>query len=309
MNKSPLWPEGKHFAFTVFDDTDRSTIENVPRVYGLLQDLGLQTTKSVWLAHSNGTAHAPGTTCADPVYRRWVLGLQAAGFEIGYHNASYASSTREQTIAALEDFRNVFGAYPKCMANHWGCAEAIYWRHYRLSGWRSLLYKAVQPRSDGESRGHIEGDHYFWGDHCKEKIKYVRNFVFAQTDTLRACPYMPYHDPARPYVRYWYAASDGGQVNSFNRRLGEENQDRLEEEGGACIMYTHFANGFQEGDHVHGRFAELIRRMSRKNGWFVPVSTLLDYLLEQRPNPTITSAQRGRLERSWLREKLLVGTT
>ena len=33
-------------------------------------------------------------------------------------------------------------------------------------------------------------------------------------------------------------------VNIFNKCLSNKNQDRLENEGGACIMYTHFADGF-----------------------------------------------------------------
>ena len=55
---------------------------------------------------------------------------------------------------------------------------------------------------------------------------------------------MPYHDPDRPYVNAWFAASEGADVTAFNRCLSEEHQDRLEAEGGACIMYTHFASGF-----------------------------------------------------------------
>ena len=35
-----LWPDGKRFAFTVFDDTDRATLDNVREVYALLADLG-----------------------------------------------------------------------------------------------------------------------------------------------------------------------------------------------------------------------------------------------------------------------------
>ena len=42
------WPEGKAFAFTVFDDTDACTVENTKPVYDFLRDCGLRTTKSVW---------------------------------------------------------------------------------------------------------------------------------------------------------------------------------------------------------------------------------------------------------------------
>ena len=44
----------------------------------------------------------------------------------------------------------------------------------------------------------VEGSPLFWGDKCRDHIKYVRNFVFDDINTLAACPHMPYHDRARP---------------------------------------------------------------------------------------------------------------
>jgi len=55
---------------------------------------------------------------------------------------------------------------------------------------------------------------------------------------------MPYHDPERPYVNYWFASSEGEDVEAFNKCIAEQAQDRLEQEGGACIMYTLFAKDF-----------------------------------------------------------------
>jgi hypothetical protein len=98
-------------------------------------------------------------------------------------------------------------------------------------------------------------------------------------------------------------------VKSFSRCISEENQDRLEQEGGACIMYTHFAVGFVEHGQIDSRFSSLIKRLSRKKGWFVPVSTLLDYLLNTNGRHVITDRERKRLERRWLWHKLRVGTT
>ena len=48
MSDRIKWPNNKDFAFSVFDDTDFATVENVKEVYSLLKDYGLQTTKSVW---------------------------------------------------------------------------------------------------------------------------------------------------------------------------------------------------------------------------------------------------------------------
>jgi hypothetical protein len=97
-------------------------------------------------------------------------------------------------------------------------------------------------------------------------------------------------------------------VKAFNRRLSEAEQDRLEAEGGACIMYTHFASGFWSDGELNPRFREVVRRLARKNGWFVPVTTLLDHLVAQHREPSVlTSAQRRALEVRWLRSKIRVG--
>ena len=89
------WPEGRAFAFTVFDDTDNATVENVGPVYGLLRDLGMRTTKSVWAIAGDGTPRIGGATCDDPAYRDWTLELQEAGFEIGSHGATPMTSSSE----------------------------------------------------------------------------------------------------------------------------------------------------------------------------------------------------------------------
>jgi hypothetical protein len=138
-------------------------------------------------------------------------------------------------------------------------------------------------------------------------VTYVRNFVFGDIDTLHACPFMPYHDPSRPYVNYWFASSEGPCVESFVRTLSEANQDRLEASRGACIMYTHLGKGFYEDGRLHPRFRALMERLGRKNGWFVPVSTLLDFLLQIKGRHEITHRERAQLERRWLWHKIRVG--
>ena len=302
------WPDGKDFAFTVFDDTDLVSLDNVGPVYELLGDLGMRTTKSVWPVKGEGTPRIGGLTCEDPDYRAWTLALQARGFEIGYHGATYVTAPRHLVAQALESFRDMYGHYPRSMANHSGCAESIYWGADRVSGANRLAYNLMTHNSRrGVFRGHVEGDPLFWGDICKANVRYVRNFTYSDVDTLAACPMMPYHDPERPYVNRWFASSEGAEVNTFNRRLAEANQDRLEAQGGACIMYTHFASGFVSDGTVNPRFTQLMTRLAQKNGWFVPVTTLLDYLSAQQGETVITAAQRRGLERRWLLSKLRVG--
>jgi hypothetical protein len=118
---------------------------------------------------------------------------------------------------------------------------------------------------------------------------------------------MPYHDADRPFVRAWFASTEGQDAPAFVRAIREENQDRLEEEGGACIMYTHFASGFYENGQLHLGFVRMLRRLVGTGGWFVPVGTLLDYTIQQRGLRSISSAERRRLERRWLLDKVQVG--
>lgn len=305
----PRWPDGKGFAFTIFDDPDGQSLEDGREAYSLLADLGFRTTKAIWPIGGRQPRVDWGDTCANPDYLAWVLELRGKGFEIGYHNATYHTSDRDDTARGLDEFARHFGRFPLAAANHYACKEAIYWGDSRLTGVNRFVYNALTRwKNRGQSFGHVPGHQYFWGDLCRERIRYVRNFVFAEINTLSACPFMPYHDPQRPFVPYWFSAAEGSNVDTFIRRLSEPNQDRLEEEGGACIMYVHFGHGFREHGALNRRFVELMRRLSAKNGWFVPASSLLDYLLSLKGDTQITDAQRAELERRWLWHKVRFGS-
>lgn len=306
---SVQWPDGKAFAFTIFDDPDGQPTEVGRRVYDLLTDLGLRTTKAVWPIRGCGPPSDLGQTCQDEDYLQWTLGLQRAGFEIGFHNATFHTSDRAQTLRGLDQFEKYFGGPPNSMANHFFAQEEIYWGDQRVSGVQRLLYNLLTlGKNRGRSTGHLEGHPNFWGDLCRQRIRYVRNFVYGDINTLRCCPYMPYHDPQRPWVNYWFAASEGSNCRTAARQLSEANQERLEAEGGACILYTHFGHGYVDGGRLDQEFRSRIERLSKRPGWFVPVSTLLDYLIEQRRDPVLTNAQRRELERRWLAHKVRFGT-
>jgi hypothetical protein len=304
------WPGGKTFAFTVFDDTDDSVPGNYEAVYALLRDNGLRTTKSVW-PFDGQRFGSGGATCAEPRYLAHILELQREGFEIGFHGTTYHSVERPMIRSGLDRFRDLFGQYPRTMANHHHSVEGIYWGDARLSGsWRLAYNLLTRGRRRGFFQGHCKDSPYFWGDICLQHIEYVRNFITGDINTLKASPWMPYHDERRPFVKQWFSSSEGPEVHSFLRTISERNQDRLEAEGGACIMYTHFADGFQDArGAVHPRFKQLIERMSKKNGWFVPVAILLDHIRKCRGEHVLTSAQRTRMERGWLLHKLRVGGT
>lgn len=127
MHPRIQWPDGKSFAFTIFDDPDYQASGSVAPVYSLLSELGLRTTLSVWPLRGTGRPRIGGVTCEDSAYLNWLLDLQRKGFEIGLHNVTYHTSSRQETNNGLERFRELFGHYPHSMANHSGCKEGVYW--------------------------------------------------------------------------------------------------------------------------------------------------------------------------------------
>jgi len=311
------WPDNKKFAFSIVDDTDSSTLGNTPIVYDYLNQCGLKTTKTVWIFDGeirDDNKSIIGTTCQNTQYLNWVLKLKEQGFEIALHSSSWSSSKRDTVINALDVFKSYFGKDPTMLVQHDGSEhnESIYWGANRVGGVNKLIYKAIMFLK-GTQRNIYHGESsnspYFWGDVCKDRIKYMRNFVYPDINTLKVCPIMPYHDPQRPYVNLWFASTEGPDINSFNACLTEQNQRRLENEGGACIIYTHFGNEFVLNGVLNSDFKASIAKLSEKDGWFVPASELLDYLLGKNGNNIISNSERTRLERMWLWHKLRIGGT
>jgi len=304
------WPEGKRFAFTVFDDADNDRLTNTKPVYEFLRDLGFRTTKSAWMLPGAPGARLSGLSTSDPAYLAWIQQLHREGFEIGWHGAAGSSSTRAETVQGLQQFAEQFGVDPRVMSNHFQNQDSIYWGAARLTGWRQALYRVANFRGAPKAEGHVESSPFFWGDLCQKHITYVRNWVFRDIDTLAACPLMPYYDPARPFARGWYASAEGGNLESFNTLLAEANQDRLAANGGACIVYAHFAKGFWQDDALDSRFVELMKRLAALGGWYVPVSTLLDHLAARNGGiHPLTTAERAEMEWRWLQMKLRHGSS
>jgi hypothetical protein len=310
------FPDGKRFAFTVFDDTDAGTLANLRPVYGLLAELGLRTTKSVWSLPCDPAQPQAGQTLADPDYRAWLYELQAQGFEIGWHGTSNFSQQRDGVEHGLAAFADALGGPPRTYANHMGNRENVYWGSPRLSpGLPRLVYDLVtRGKRRCQFTGHVPGDQRYWGDICRRLGCYVRNFVFDEINLDKVNPTLPYFDPDKPDVAQWFSSCEGGDCRAFCAMLSPSSLQRLEDEGGVCIMYTHFAKGFMQDGALDGEFRSCLADVAARPGWFVPVSTLLDYLLARRAivqpghSGRIPPAELRRMEWRWLSEKLLKGT-
>ncbi len=278
------FPDGRRFAFTIMDDTDVATVANVEPVYQLLGDLGFRTTKTVWpCGYPDGDSNFADTdTLEDPAYVAFIRRLEARGFEIAYHGATMESSTRERTQLAFDRFKSMFGRAPSVYANHSYNQENLYWGLERIDDpILKFLYAWFEGRPRHFYQGHRSGSAWYWGDLARE-ITYIRNLTCGDINLARFNPSMPYHDPARPLVNWWFSANDAESVREFNALITDEAQERLEREGGICIVATHLGKGYTIDGVVHPETRRLLEQLSRRNGWFVPCTTLLDHLRAQR---------------------------
>ena len=301
------FPDGKNFAFTILDDTDVATVENVAPMYRLLERLGLRATKTVWpLACPEGSRdYASSQTLEDPSYLEFVLDLKKRGFELTWHGATMESSARARTVAALERFREQIGHYPRIHTNHARNRENLYWGSNRIDQpiLKFLLNRLRDPPD--YFGGHRESSKYWWGDYCARHVVYARNLTFRTLNLAAVNPSMPYVDPSRPLVRYWFSSSDADDASSFAHLLHPRRQKRLEEQGGFCILATHFGKGFTRNGVVDRVVEERLESLSLRHGWFPTVGELLDWLLMHRESDTIGADEWRRMQWHWARDTLL----
>jgi hypothetical protein len=299
---APGFQGGKRFAFTIMDDTDVATVDNVKPIYRLMESLGMRTTKTVWpMACPEGSANfSSSETLDDPRYREFVVDLSRRGFEIASHGATMESSQRQRTIDGFERLREQFGRFPRVHANHAYNREGIYWGIDRLDdAVLKRLYVPFNGRPAGHYLGHVPGSPYWWGDLCSDHIVYVRNLSFTTANVMSINPSMPYHDPSRPLVRSWFSACDAEDVTEFNALLQSEALDRLEREGGVCLVATHLGKGFVSDGEVHPRTRRTLESLERRGGWFPTVGELLDHLAGRRNESTLPADEWRRMQWRW----------
>ncbi len=298
----PTFPDGKRFAFTIFDDTDVATLSSIRPLYDLLRRLGLRTTKTVWpLRFPGASAFAGSHTLQDATYAAYLRDLASDGFEIAYHGPTMESSPREDARLALETFHDTFGTYPRSFASHSLNRDNMYWGENRFApGPVRWMYNALAKEPKGWFQGDDRDSPYFWGDLCREHIEYVRSFTFSGVDLLRATSQVLYSDPRTPWVRQWFCSNDADNVEEFVDLLTPQRQEELERDGGLCIVSSHLGKGFVSDDRVDPRVERALTEIAGRRGWFVPVSTLLDHLKSQGHGKPISSAARVVLEARWL---------
>jgi hypothetical protein len=295
------FPGGKAFAFSIFDDTDVATLKSVKPLYDLLAALGMRTTKTVWPLRYEGPSPFTGSqTLEDDDYAEYMRSLAARGFEIAFHGARMESSERAETVRALEFFRDTLGSFPRSYAGHSMNRENLYWGAARFrSGALRRLYDALSGEPADWFQGHVDESPWFWGDVCQRHLSYVRGFTFDAVDLWSVTPHVCYEDPRTPWVRNWFVSADADNIEEFVRILDEPNQDRLERQGGLCLLSTHLGKGFVVEGQVEDRVRQVLTQLARRDGWFAPVSEILDYLRTSGLVDRISIAHQRRLERRW----------
>lgn len=292
----------KNFNFTIIDDTDDATLENIKPVYDFLYEKKIFITKTVWV-HPPRDKHSKGDSLQRPEYLEYIKELSAKGFEIALHNVGSGDYTRDEILDGLEQFKSKLGFYPKIHINHSYNKDSIYGGFKRFNWPFSWIVKKLYPQYSSGFEGEIEGSDYFWGDKHKELIKYSRNHEFYNFNTLKIDTLMPYTDDKRSkYANYWFSSTFAPNQKVFRSVLSDSNIDKLSKSGGTSILYTHFGYFMQNGELDKGFIDSINYLCSKKNGIFIPVSNLLDSIAEKRklngknPFPKISYFKKFRYE-------------
>jgi hypothetical protein len=286
------YPDGKDFAFSIIDDTDYCQHDNIVPVYEQLHALGFRTTKTVWVfdqKYNNSfrkdkekpvLVQEWGLSLQNESYQNYIKELESKGFEIALHGVSAGNDYRDDIIRGYDRFKEIFGYYPKIDILHAQNIENLYCGRHKFDFWLLKILEKLTHNSDYQ--GHIFGSQYFWGDIAKEHVDYIRLpfHEIKELNLLKINPTFPFHDPRRPFVKYWFINSDGANFDKFMELTNNKNMEKLEIEKGTTIIYTHFANGFCHRNggkySLKKPFKDRMSGIRARNGWFATASQILD---------------------------------
>jgi hypothetical protein len=286
------WPH--RAAFCITDDTDTAELATVRAVYDALEPYGVRATKTVWAfrpAEPCGIPPLPpsiqrGVTLEDAEYLDYCRELDRRGHEIALHGATAGNNRRETVVAAFDRMARHFrpAATYVCHAKN---ADNPYWQEKTVARgplrWLLAAY-ARGHRCSGED----PASPYFWGDLCRERIRYIRLLRTTRVDTLSANPSMPYHEAEKPFVPYWFSATK----RSFRDCTAPGALDALERSGGACVLYQYLCRYADPAGGVTPAFRAGLERLAARGAvWVDTAGAVLDRL---RRIHAVWVASRGR---------------
>ena len=107
------------------------------------------------------------------------------------------------------------------------------------------------------------------------------------------------------YSNYWFSSSDGQNVEIFSDLISKTNVEKLKKENGLCIVYTYIASVFVDAiGKMNPRFKNNIEYLSEQNGWFVPSSQILDYLISQKKEKYPSQLYINVLDFKWFIDRI-----
>lgn len=96
----------------------------------------------------------------------------------------------------MDFFNEKLGFYPSFHINHYSNLDNIYWGYERFQFILGNIFRIIY-RDKRKFYGSDMKSEYFWGDICKSKIKYIKNYTFNDINTLKIDPLMPYIDKTK----------------------------------------------------------------------------------------------------------------
>ena len=126
LNSPITWPDGKRFAFTVFDDTDWPRWRTSAPVYDFLYDCGFRTTKSCWPFRGDPAEArvTPARRARIPTTCGGCCSCRPAASRSAGTGPPGTACRGKTTVAGLEKFAKCFGHDPLTAANHAGDEKA-----------------------------------------------------------------------------------------------------------------------------------------------------------------------------------------
>ncbi|MAT38949.1 MAG: hypothetical protein CL946_05025 [Ectothiorhodospiraceae bacterium] len=277
-----LWtPHPYKAGFSITDDTDRATYQQVKIVYDHLRDIGFPVTKTVWSFEPQEPCGVPPmheereetALLVHDEYFQYCKQLASEGFEICSHGASGGNNPREFTLESLELLQQEFGQTDTYIQHSKNACNLYYEEKVANDPVFRFLLKLY---SRNKCFGEVEGSKYFWGDVCRERIKQIRLFRTRNTNTLAVNPSMPYYDANKPYVRSWFAATR----RAFADCATSDAIDKLKRENGLTVLYQYLRSYADlDTNRVTDEFHQGTKRLVDDGEiWLAPVRDTLDRL-------------------------------
>ena len=298
------------FAFTILDDTDDTTLHNGRPVYSLLHNLGFRTTKTVWTFDTPEVNRGPyfaGETLSSPDYLEWVRQLSDQGFEIAFHNATMGTSSREDTIKALDFLERELNQQIRIHCNHGQNLENLHWGIERynsalLSGALSLVDRL---RPFPRFHGNDPSSPYYWSDVADERLSYIRAFTYRRLNGADIPPGRPFKDLLKQRDALFFNTTDAPDVLAFNKIVNRSSIDKLRARNGWAIISTHIGKGFYHNDKLNSEFVKNMEYLASRSGWFVPASELLDHLRNCHGISELRGMECARMEFSHVIDRII----